>query len=80
MTAREALYRLIDELPDDALPAVERYLAAVRDDPVYRAAMAAPRDDEGSSPEEDAEADAAWARYRRGEYVANGDLRRELGW
>ena len=42
--------------------------------------MAAPLDDEGSSPEEDAEADAAWSRYRRGEYVADDDLRRELSW
>ena len=56
MTTKEALHRLIEELPDDALPGVERYLAAVRDDPMMRVLMAAPLDDEPTSPEEDADA------------------------
>ncbi len=46
MTTKEALYRLINELPDTVLPEAERYLAALRDDPVLRALVTAPVDDE----------------------------------
>ncbi len=80
MTRKEALHRLIDELPEDALPAVERYLASVRDDPVARALATAPLDDEPTTPKENTAAGQGWRAYRRGESVSNEDLRREIGW
>jgi hypothetical protein len=80
MTTKEALHRLIDDLPEDALPAVERYLASVRDDPVVKALVTAPIDDEPTTPEEDASSEEAWQSYRRGQYVSNEDLRRDIGW
>jgi hypothetical protein len=78
MTTKEALHRLIDDLPDDALPGVERYLSAVRDDPMMRALMAAPLDDEPTTPDEDAGAREAIERYRRGEFVTADDSRARL--
>jgi hypothetical protein len=80
VTTKEALHRLIDDLPEDALPAVERYLASVRDDPVLKALVTAPIDDEPTTPEEDASSEEAWQSYRRGQYVSNEDLRRDIGW
>jgi hypothetical protein len=74
MTSKQALYRLIDELPEAALPEVERYLESVLDDPVLRAILAAPIDDE---PETDAEREAvreARAEAARGELIDDADL------
>ena len=78
MTTKEALYRLIDELPEDALPAVERYLASVRADPMLRVLLAAPEVDEPTSPEEDASAREAWDRYRRGDFLTPEEANRRL--
>ena len=78
MTTKDALHRLIDELPEEALPGVERYLAAVRDDPMMRTLVAAPLDDEETSPEEDAEARAAVERYRRGDFLTADEARARL--
>lgn len=80
VTTKEALHRLIDDLPEDALPAVERYLSSVRDDAVVRALVTAPIDDEPTTPEEDASSEESWQAYRRGQYVSNEDLRRDIGW
>ena len=77
MTTKEALHRLIEELPDDTLPGVERYLAAVRDDPMMRILMAAPLDDEPTSPE-DVDARAAIERYRRGDFLTADDAKARL--
>ena len=78
MTTKEALHRLIDELPDEALAGVERYLAAVRDDPMLQTLVAAPLDDEESTPDEDAEARAAIERYHRGVFLTADEARARL--
>lgn len=78
MTTKESLHRLIEELPGDALPGVERYLAAVRDDPMMRVLMAAPLDDEPTTPDEDASAHAAIERYRHGDYLTADEARARL--
>ncbi len=77
-TTKESLHRLIDELPDDALPGVERYLSAIRDDDMMRTLEAAPLDDEPSTPEEDASAREAIERYRRGDFVTADEARARL--
>jgi len=68
-TSREAVHRLVDELPDTLLPEIERYLAALRDDPVLRAFMEAPEDDEPLTPEEIAAIEEGKAEIARGEGI-----------
>jgi hypothetical protein len=68
-TSREAIYRLVDELPDTLLPEIERYLAALRDDPVLRAFMDALEDDEPLTPEEIAAIEEGKAELARGEGI-----------
>jgi hypothetical protein len=46
MLTREALHRLVDELPDDAIDAAGRSLVALRASPMARAVAIAPEDDE----------------------------------
>jgi hypothetical protein len=81
MVTKESLHRLIEELPDEALPAIEQYIVSVRDDPVLRAALLAPEDDEELSPEEEAKMLDAWGRHARGEgrSVGNAELARRIG-
>jgi hypothetical protein len=50
MGAKASLDRLIEELLDEALPAIEQYTVSVRGDPVLRAALLAPDNDEELSP------------------------------
>ena len=49
-------------------------------DPVALALANAPDDDEPSTAEEDAAAEADWQAYRRGEHIPHEDVRREIGW
>jgi hypothetical protein len=51
MSERGLLHAVNDALPDDALDAVSRYLAAHCDDPVLRALLLAPPEDEALSPQ-----------------------------
>ncbi|MBI3977062.1 MAG: hypothetical protein HY331_02640 [Chloroflexi bacterium] len=70
MTAKERLHRLVDELSESELDAAERFLEYLRNvgcDPMLRALMAAPLDDEPVMPEEDAGAAEAWQEHLRGE-------------
>lgn len=78
MTTKDALHRLIDELPEDTLPGVERYLTTVRNDPMMRRLASAPLDDEATTPEEDASAREAIERYRRGECLTAEDAKARL--
>jgi hypothetical protein len=79
MTSKEMLHRLVDALPENELAAAERLLTALlAPDAMLRALDSAPEDDESSSAEEDAEAEAAWQEYLRGESVAAEEARRRL--
>ena len=78
MTTKEALHRLIDELPENTLPGVERYLSSVRDDSMMRALLAAPLDDEPTTAEEDASAREALERYRRGDFLTAEEAKARL--
>ncbi len=81
MSERGLLHAVIDALPDDALDEVSRYLAAHCDDPVLRALLLAPPEDEELSPEEEAMLARAGADYQGGAvpYVSNEELAEELG-
>jgi hypothetical protein len=79
-TSRDSLHRLVDALPDAALDAAARYLEALgRPDPVLRALLLAPTDDEPETDEERAAVAEARADYGRGEWATLEEVRRELG-
>ena len=75
MTTKDALYQLIDELPESALPEAERYLATLRDGLVPDDTD---EDDEPLLPETEAMIAASLADYERGDYVTSAELRRRL--
>ncbi len=81
MTIREELHELIDQLPEQDLEQARRDLEKhlAKNDPVLRAFLEAPEDDE---PETDEERDAVAEAYdaiARGDVISDAELRRELG-
>ncbi len=80
MTVKEDLHRLVDELPKKELPVAKRYSEYLRNigDPVLRALMEAPEDDEPTTPEEDEGAAEAWREYLRGEWISMEETKRDL--
>jgi len=80
MTNKEALRRLVDELPPQELPAARRFLEYLRDrgDPVLRAFLDAPEDDEPLSPEDEAAVAEAEEQLRQKAGVPWGQVRRSI--
>ncbi len=79
MVTRDDLPRLISDLPESELETVRGFIVR-RIDPVERALMDAPLDDEPETDEEPAAVAEAQEAYARGDAVADEDLDRELGW
>jgi hypothetical protein len=81
MSARDGLHRLIDELPESELEAAERFLNYLRamTDPVLRALLEAPPDDEPETDEERQAVQEAREELARGEVRTLEEVRRELG-
>jgi len=83
MTVKERLHELVDELPEGApAAAAERMLAhlgRLQDDPVLRALIDAPLDDEPESEEEKAAVAEGLAALARGDVLSDEELRSELG-
>ena len=81
MQTRDRIHRLIDELPEAELPAVERFLAE-RDAgaSAFRRALAnAPEEDEPVTPEEEAAIEEAYADLAAGGGIPDDELWRRLG-
>lgn len=78
MIARSDLHQLIDSLPEHELVVAGRFLQELHQRGVDPMLAWAPTDDEPTTPEGDAEADAAWAEYVRGEAVSAEEARRRL--
>ena len=80
MTIKDELHRLVDELPRKELHGAKRFLEYLRNmgDPLLRALMEAPEDDEPTTPEEDEGADEAWQEYLRGEGINMEEAKRDL--
>lgn len=82
MTTKEAVHRLIDQLPEDELAIVEAFLEFLASrrlgDPLLAFLQAAPEDDEPTTPEEDASAEDAWREYQRGDVLPSGVVKRKL--
>ena len=81
MSPRDALPRLIDDLPEAELPRAEYVLQALKETaeaPSYTLETA-PIDDEPETPEEDAAVAEAWREHREGKRFTTEELERELG-
>jgi len=81
MSIKEDVHRLVDELPDDELPAARRLLESLRTkehDPLIQHLMQAPIDDEPYTDEERAEDEGGWQEYLRGEGRDWKDVRAEI--
>lgn len=81
MPTRDSLHRLIDELPESELAAAERFLRYLHAtaDPVLRALLEAPPDDEPETGEERRLVQEAREDLARGEVRTLEEVRRELG-
>lgn len=79
--ARDRLHRLIDEISDSELHAVEKYLEYIRDtsDPVRHALENAPVDDESLTDDERAAIKEAEDDLRAGRTISHEEVKRELG-
>lgn len=77
--SREMLHELIDRIPDGELPAAQRFLEYLASNPAYRAALAAPPDDEPVT-SGDAEAiQKAGEDVRAGRTLSHDEVLREFG-
>jgi hypothetical protein len=79
--AKERLYRLIDRIPDGEVHTAERFLEylTTADDPVMRALMNAPEDDEPVTPEEEEAVREALDDVAAGRMHSLEEVKRELG-
>ena len=78
MTTKEQLHALVEALPESQLDAAAAALEPLAD-PVLRALLMAPEDDEPLTAEEQAAIAESRAAYGRGEFVAHDELKRRLG-
>ncbi len=82
MIAREELHELIDRLPDSELPSVRRqlleHIAEATNDPVLRAFLDAPLDDEPETEEEREAVARAKEDLAAGRVVSQAEARRRL--
>jgi len=81
MPLKDRLHQLVDELPESELPTAERVLSALTAtaDPVLRALLAAPWDDEPETQEERQAVQEAREELARGEAIPDAELWRRLG-
>ena len=79
--AKERLYRLIERIPEDEVHTAERFLEylASSDDPVMRALMNAPEDDEAVTPEEEEAVREALEDVAAGRMHSLEEVKREFG-
>jgi hypothetical protein len=78
MVTRASLHELLDALPEDRLAEAGRLLIRLIDDPVLRALVLAPEDDEAVTPEQAAILDRRCATVR-GRTVSDEEAARRLG-
>ena len=77
IASKERIHKLIDELPEEEVPVAEkflRYLCDTGNDPIKRALMNAPDDDEVITPKEEEMVNEAKAAYKRGEVLTEEEL------
>ena len=81
LAIKDDLHRLVDELPEDELPAAKRFLQYLYDmtDPVLRALIESPEDDEPEIDEERAAVAEGYEDLAAGRVVSFEDVKREFG-
>jgi len=81
MGGRKALHRLIDDLSDQDLPVAVRVLEGLRatSDPVLRALLTAPLDDERGEDDVDGGLSEARHEAREGKGISHEEVKRALG-
>ncbi len=81
MSPRDTLHKLVDALPEEELPTATRVLEALRAtaDPVLRALLAAPDDDEADDDDFDGGLSEARREAREGKTLSHEEVKRELG-
>jgi predicted transcriptional regulator len=79
--AKERLYRLVDRIPEDEVHTAERFLEylANSDDPLVRALMNAPEDDEPLSDADREALEEGRRALEAGEVVSHEELRKAIG-
>ena len=79
--AKERLYRLVEQIPEGEVHTAERFLEylAAADDPVMRALLNAPEDDEPLSAEDREALEEGRKALAEGDVVSDEELRAELG-
>ena len=80
MTTKQDLHRLIELLPDSALPKANALLESLREeeDPVLKAFLEAPEDDEPLTPEDIAAIEEGEEDIRAGRVISHEEARRLL--
>jgi len=75
------LHRIVDDLPEGDLPAVQRVLEALKAtaDPVGRALASAPADDEPDEDDFDGGLSEARRQAQSGQHLSHAEAKRELG-
>jgi hypothetical protein len=76
---RDALHDLIDRSSQDKLPAARRFLQYLATSPAYRAALAAPLDDEPVTEADATSIATARDEVRAGKVVSHDDILSEFG-
>lgn len=82
MTTKELLHRLIDDLPEQSLPAAERVLAGLRDgdmDPLKLRLLTAEFDNEAETDEERQAAQEGRDQAKRGDLLSDAAVWQQLG-
>ena len=81
MTTRETLHKMVDLLPESEWGAARWVLEErlAKHDPVLRAFLNAPEDDEPETEEERAVVEEAYEELKSGRVVSDEELKRELG-
>lgn len=81
MTTREAVHKLIDQIPEQELEAIYRDLEKrlAQHDPVLRAFLEAPESDEPETEEEQAAVAEAYEELKTGKSIPWEKAKRELG-
>ena len=78
-TTRATLHELVDELPPESIDEAAASLARLHTDPVLRAFLMAPLDDEPLDDDEAELLDRRWASYLAGDYKTTAQVNALFG-
>jgi hypothetical protein len=80
MSEKERLRALVEDLPESEVHTAIRFIEYLRseEDPIWRALLNAPPDDEPLTQEDAAALDEAWSDVRQGRLVPHAEIRRRV--